>query len=82
MHQKNAWFWSGKVARSVFVTFEGYTLPQKEIKCQQSELNGIPTSFPILAAEIQMTMPGSKPCIGHDLKLCVYIYMQYICRLL
>jgi hypothetical protein len=30
--KKNAWFWSGKVAHSVFVTFEGYTLPQKENK--------------------------------------------------
>ena len=76
MHQKNAWFWSGKVARSVFVTFEGYTLPQKEIKCQQSELNGIPTSFPVLAAEIQMTMPGSNTLHWPRPKI-VYIY---ICR--
>ena len=47
-------------------------------KCQQSELNGIPTSFPILAAEIQMTMPGSNTLHWPRPKI-VYIYM---CRYL
>ena len=43
---------SGKVARSVF-SFEGYKLPDSK-----SQFKGIPTSFPLLAGEIEITMPG------------------------
>ena len=48
---------SGKVARSVFSSFDGYTLPEKDIvNSSKTQLKGIPTSFPILAGEIQMTI--------------------------
>jgi hypothetical protein len=43
---------SGKVVRSVF-SFDGYKLPDSK-----TQFKGIPTSFPILAGEIEMTMPG------------------------
>ena len=43
----------------VFSSFDGYTLPEKDIvNSSKTQLKGIPTSFPILAGEIQMTMPG------------------------
>ena len=43
---------SGKVARSLF-SFEGYEIPDSKI-----QFKGTPTSFPIVAGEIDMTMPG------------------------
>ena len=43
---------SGKVACSGF-SFEGYKLPDSK-----TQFKGIPTSFRILAGEIEMTMPG------------------------
>ena len=50
---------SGKVARSVFSSFDSYTLPENDIvNSSRTQLKGIPTSCPILAGEIQMTMPG------------------------
>ena len=48
----------------LFFSFEGYTngytCPEKDIgNTSKTQFKGIPTSFPILAAEIQITMPGN-----------------------
>ena len=71
MHQQKLWWdkvafgsrkvavGSGKVARAVFSFFFWLHTSRKDIlNSSKTQLKGIPTSFPILAGEIQMTMPG------------------------
>ena len=60
--------WPGKVARSVF-SFEGYKLPEKDINSSKTQFKGIPTSFPILARKIQMTMPRPNALHGPQPKI-------------
>jgi hypothetical protein len=52
-----------------FFSFEGYKLPEKDINSSKTQFKGIPTSFPILARKIQMTMPRPNALHGPQPKI-------------